>query len=75
MEANSRALARLREEVANTLEIGEVRSALTGTAGIQLVEEQCPDVVVVDLKLPGMDGDEVLTKIRRLHPGRRRLGA
>ena len=46
----------------------EVRSALTGTSGVQAVDAEHPDVVLVDLKLPGMDGDEVLTHIRRTHP-------
>lgn len=46
----------------------EVHVALTGTSGIELVDYHDPDVVLVDLKLPGMDGDEVLKHIRRNHP-------
>lgn len=46
----------------------EVHVALTGTSGLALVDEHKPDVVLVDLKLPGMDGDEVLTRIRQTHP-------
>ncbi len=46
----------------------EVHVALNGPSGIQLVEEQEPDAVLVDLKMPGIDGDEVLTRIRRTHP-------
>ncbi len=46
----------------------EVHVALTGTSGIELVEYHKPDVVLVDLKLPGMDGDEILQRIRRQHP-------
>ena len=45
-----------------------VHVALTGTSGIELVEYHNPDVVLVDLKLPGMDGDEVLKRIRVSHP-------
>ena len=46
----------------------EVHVALTGTSGIELVDYHHPDVVLVDLKLPGMDGDEILKHIRRTHP-------
>ena len=45
-----------------------VHVALTGTSGVELVDYHNPDVVLVDLKLPGMDGDEVLKHIRRTHP-------
>lgn len=45
-----------------------VHVALTGTSGMELVEYHQPDVVLVDLKLPGMDGDEILTRIRQAHP-------
>ncbi len=46
----------------------EVHVALTGTSGLELVDYHLPDVVLVDLKLPGMDGDEILQRIRKTHP-------
>lgn len=46
----------------------EVHIALTGTSGLALVDAQQPDVVLVDLKLPGMDGDELLRHLHRTHP-------
>lgn len=46
----------------------DVRVALTGPSGLALVDEHRPRVALVDLKLPGMDGDEVLQRIRRAHP-------
>ena len=46
----------------------EVHVALTGTSGLELVHYHDPRVVLVDLKLPGMDGDELLQRIRRDHP-------
>jgi len=46
----------------------EVHVALTGTSGIELIDYHKPDVVLVDLKLPGVDGDEILKHIRRTHP-------
>ncbi len=34
----------------------EIIEALTGAEGIRLVAEQSPDIVLMDLHLPGMDG-------------------
>lgn len=45
-----------------------VHVALNGSSGLQLVEAQRPDVVLIDLKMPGIDGDKVLTQIRHLNP-------
>ncbi len=46
----------------------EVHVAMTGASGLELVDYHQPNVVLVDLKLPGMDGDEILQHIRRTHP-------
>ena len=43
----------------------EVHIALTGLSGLELIERHRPQVVLVDLKLPGMDGDELLQRVRR----------
>ena len=49
----------------------DVHVALTGPSGLALVDAHRPRVVLVDLKLPGMDGDEILRHIRRTHPATR----
>jgi CheY-like chemotaxis protein len=49
----------------------DVQVALTGLSGLALVEQHRPRVVLVDLKLPGMDGDEILQRIRGSHPDTR----
>jgi two-component system KDP operon response regulator KdpE len=58
--------ARIREALARTLE-GRghaVRSASSGMAGLQQVMDDPPDVVVLDLGLPDIDGRELLKMLR-----------
>jgi len=42
-----------------------VTSAVDGTEGLSMVETESPDVVVLDVGLPGMSGFEVCREIRR----------
>ena len=42
-----------------------VISAANGRDGIELVESESPDVVILDIGLPDMDGYQVLKEIRR----------
>lgn len=42
----------------------EPHVANDGAEGIRLTREICPDVVILDLMMPGMDGWQVCTKIR-----------
>ena len=44
----------------------EVMLAATGEEGVKLVEREAPDLVFLDIKMPGMDGLEVLQKLRHL---------
>ncbi len=46
----------------------DVSIALGGTAGLTLVDRHQPDIVLIDLKMPGMDGDDVLTQLCHRHP-------
>lgn len=46
----------------------QVATARDGTAGLRLVEELRPDLVFVDLKMPGISGFEVLERLRALDP-------
>ena len=43
----------------------EVFSAMTARAGLEAVERERPDLVVLDLGLPDMDGVDVCVEIRR----------
>lgn len=44
----------------------ELAAATDGTRGLKLVQEFHPDLVFVDLKMPGISGFEVLEKIREM---------
>jgi DNA-binding NtrC family response regulator len=43
-------------------------SARSGEEGLRLAEETSPDVAIVDIRLPGMDGLEVLRQLRAGSP-------
>jgi len=43
----------------------DVHTAMDGPAGLKAARTLKPDLVVLDLMLPGMDGIEVLTRLRR----------
>ena len=43
-------------------------TAMDGTFGLELVREFHPDIVFVDLKMPGISGFEVLEKIAEFDP-------
>lgn len=42
--------------------------ALNGEQALKKLDDDIPDVVVLDLKMPGIDGMEVLRRIRKAYP-------
>ena len=46
----------------------DVIPALNGTEGLQAFAKEKPSIVITDIKMPGMDGIEVLGKIKELDP-------
>ncbi len=50
----------------------EVTTAATGAEGLELLEQECPHVVLADIGMPGMDGYEFVKQVRGLQPERAR---
>ena len=46
----------------------QVSSANDARAGLLLLEKDDPDVVLTDLRMPGMDGIDLLTKVKQMRP-------
>lgn len=46
----------------------EPRVALNGERALQMIEDDPPDVMVLDLKMPGIDGIEVLRRVKKSNP-------
>ncbi len=42
----------------------DVQTAANGKLGLALIEEMKPDIVLLDLMMPEMNGDEMLVKLR-----------
>src|SRR3954469_2433176 len=61
--------AAIRESLKMTLEYEgyECIGAATGQEGLALAERETPDVVLLDVKMPGMDGLEVLDRLRAMN--------
>jgi DNA-binding response OmpR family regulator len=51
----------------------EVFSAVDGSLGVQTFQQQKPDLVIVDLAMPGMDGYQVIEEIRKVAGGGKRI--
>ena len=62
------------ENFAQTLEFGlsdfgfEVKLASNGAEGLNVIETDRPDIIVTDISMPVMDGQEFLRRLRRIDP-------
>lgn len=48
----------------------EVETAENGKLGLELVEKMKPDIILLDLMMPEMGGDEMLVKMRKTDWGK-----
>ena len=46
----------------------EVISALNGEAGLEKFQEERPDLVILDIRMPGMGGIQVLRQMKMINP-------
>ncbi len=58
----------LLEETAPAEKIDVIGSASTGEEAMRVMEEDTPDIVLLDLKLPGLPGDEVMRHLLAQYP-------
>ncbi|MBW1896071.1 MAG: response regulator, partial [Deltaproteobacteria bacterium] len=58
------------ETLSERLLLREVGSAAVydGEQALHLLEEEEPDVMILDLKMPGIDGISVLNRVKKSHP-------
>jgi len=58
----------LWEHVMKMAEVDILGVAANGADGLAMFAEKKPAMVLLDIRMPGMDGHEVLTRIRELDP-------
>jgi two-component system, LytTR family, response regulator len=57
------ALSYLRELLTNEADVSIVGEAASGAEGLNLIRELSPDLVFLDIQMPGLDGFELLERI------------
>jgi DNA-binding response OmpR family regulator len=46
----------------------QARAALNGEAALKMIEADTPEIVILDVMMPGIGGFEVLRRIKKQHP-------
>lgn len=58
---------RMLEALIQTLGVGRIRVANDGIQGLEAITEHCPDLVLLDVMMPRMDGLEMCRRLRTDH--------
>ncbi|HET9655121.1 MAG TPA: HDOD domain-containing protein [Kineosporiaceae bacterium] len=66
-------LSGLRRLLRHKRDQWDMRFASSGEQALQMLAEQPADVIVSDMKMPRMDGAQLLGEVRRLHPRTARM--
>jgi two-component system response regulator CpxR len=58
------------QTLSERLEMRDVGSAVAydGESALKMVQDDEPDVIILDLRMPGIDGIEVLRRVKQTHP-------
>ncbi|MFS8977111.1 response regulator transcription factor [Cupriavidus necator] len=63
----------LKTHLSQVLGVTHVLEADNGQAAIEIVRQYAPDVVILDLDIPKINGLEVIPRLKAIHPGIRIL--
>lgn len=66
-------LAGLRRMLWSQREVWDMRFATGGREALEMLDEQPADILVTDMRMPGMDGAQLLAEVRTRHPGTARM--
>jgi DNA-binding NarL/FixJ family response regulator len=58
-----------REVIAATHEFELIGEAASGTQALAAVRELAPDIVLLDVRMPGLDGIDTAARLHDEHPG------
>ena len=61
-------ITKLIKENLSSIKNYDISSVINGEACIKFINEQIPDLILLDIQMPGMDGIETLKKIKEFDP-------